>query len=65
MAAVTIEKIERLIHPRVKPRLHVLRNLAHRVLLIAKPQQFGSRGCGPNRLFAFFAMVTVLHGICR
>jgi hypothetical protein len=61
MPAVAVEKIERVVHPGVKPRLHVLGDFANDVLLVAQPHELAARRRGPDRILALLAVVAVLH----
>ncbi len=61
MAAVVVEELQALDHPRIEAAAHVFGDLADDVLAVAKPSEFRARGGGPNRLLALFTLVAELH----
>ena len=61
MTAMAIEKFETLVDPRIEPGLNVTGDFAHDVLAILEPLQLAARRRGPDRFFAFLALITESH----
>jgi hypothetical protein len=61
MSAMLLKKIERLDDPRVESGCDMPRDLAHDVLAIFEPLEFGARRRRPCGLFAFLAVKAVRH----
>ncbi len=57
-----VEKREALDEPRIESAMRMARDFPNDVRAILEPLQIGPRRCRPDRFFAFFAVVSVLHG---
>ena len=61
VADVSIEKLEALDDPRIESTVNVRLHFFHDVLTVLQPRQIGARCSGENRVFTFFAVVSVMH----
>ncbi len=61
VAVVVPEKLKRFTNPRIETGRDVPRDLADDVFAVLEPLEFDARRRGPDRFFAFFAVVTVTH----
>jgi len=62
VSGMIVEKREPLDEPRIESTVRMARNFPNDVRAIFEPLQIRPRRRRPDRFFAFFAVVSVLHG---